>query len=490
MTMIVLTALACTLRLLGSPSYGSLASSAGLRDHRGRIEHFSYPPEDVPGPKPLSAWVKQYERAKSQGLIPSIRPSVLNNGEPEYPSYSQSTISNPKNICSWTVSGCYSPDDIVTAPHGAMGISFDDGPQKPTAELLSFLKRNNQSATHFMIGSRIHERPRLLLKTVNKNHDHIAVHTWSRESLHLAVLIPHQHKRSISLKHLTDACEHSITNQTRPRCETDMTTMTDKQVLGEIGWTMQIIYDLTGLVPAFWRPPYGLSHPNSNFFMVGDVDNRVRAISRHVFGLKTVMWSTDPNDWCLSDQSSPGSDCTPGSGPQNIHQLIHDLKHRIHHGVSGSRFPKHGIISLEHELSFRTVESFIKTYPLAKSLGWNTRPIPDLFGLKWYQQPVHNSNRTGILPQLNQSPYINHTALNNITNLLQGDVLAHRNESAAVNHSHQINSSLAIIPAKNDGYRLHSSRILVSLSSFISFPLVYIFPLHLDILTSLHSLVW
>jgi peptidoglycan/xylan/chitin deacetylase (PgdA/CDA1 family) len=36
-----------------------------------------------------------------------------------------------------------------------------------------------------------------------------------------------------------------------------MTTMTDEQILGEIGWTMQIINDLTGLVPAFWRPPYG-----------------------------------------------------------------------------------------------------------------------------------------------------------------------------------------------------------------------------------------
>jgi hypothetical protein len=61
-------------------------------------------------------------------------------------------------------------------------------------------------------------------------------------------------------------------------------------------------------------------------------------------------------------------------------QLIHDLKHRIRHGVSGRRFPKHGIISLEHELSSRTVESFMKTYPLAKSLGWDTRSIPDLFG--------------------------------------------------------------------------------------------------------------
>jgi len=439
MTMIALAALACTPILLGSPSFGSLASSVELRDHRGRIEHFSYPPEDVPGPKPLSAWVKRYKRAKSQGLIPAIRPSVLNNGEPDYPFYSQSTVSNPKKVCSWTVSKCHSPHDIVTAPHGAMGISFDDGPQRPTSELLSFLKRNNQSATHFMIGSRIHERPRLLLETVNKNHDHIAVHTWSH---------PY------------------------------MTTMTDRQVLGEIGWTMQIIYDLTGLVPAFWRPPYG------------DVDNRVRAITRHVFGLKTVMWSTDPNDWCLSDQSSPGSDCTPGSGPQNIHQLIRDLKHRIHHGVSGSRFPKHGIISLEHELSFRTVKSFIKTYPLAKSLGWNTRPIPDLFGLKWYQLPVHNITRAGILPQLHQSPYQDHPALNNITNSVQRDVLAHTKEPAAANHSYPINSSLARVPAKNDGYRLHSSRILISLCSFISFPLVYIFPLHLDILTSLDSFVW
>jgi peptidoglycan/xylan/chitin deacetylase (PgdA/CDA1 family) len=48
------------------------------------------------------------------------------------------------------------------------------------------------------------------------------------------------------------------------RCDADMTTMTDEQVLGEIGWTMQIINDLTGLVPAFWRPPYGISCSDLN----------------------------------------------------------------------------------------------------------------------------------------------------------------------------------------------------------------------------------
>lgn len=41
-----------------------------------------------------------------------------------------------------------------------------------------------------------------------------------------------------------------------------MTTLTDMQILGELGWTSQIIFDLSGLIPRYWRPSYG------------DVDNR------------------------------------------------------------------------------------------------------------------------------------------------------------------------------------------------------------------------
>lgn len=48
-----------------------------------------------------------------------------------------------------------------------------------------------------------------------------------------------------------------------------MTTLSNEQVVAEIGWTMQIIHDSTGgRLPRFWRPPYG------------DSDNRVRAICR------------------------------------------------------------------------------------------------------------------------------------------------------------------------------------------------------------------
>lgn len=60
--------------------------------------------------------------------------------------------------------------------------------------------------------------------------DHLAVHTWS-----------HSH----------------------------MTTRSDHDILGELGWTMQIISDLSDgrTLPKYWRPPFG------------DVDDRVRAIA-------------------------------------------------------------------------------------------------------------------------------------------------------------------------------------------------------------------
>jgi hypothetical protein len=45
---------------------------------------------------------------------------------------------------------------------------------------------------------------------------------------------------------------------------------------------MQLIHNSTGgRVPKYWRPPYG------------DSDNRVRAIAREVFGLKTILWNQE-----------------------------------------------------------------------------------------------------------------------------------------------------------------------------------------------------
>ena len=61
-----------------------------------------------------------------------------------------------------------------------------------------------------------------------------------------------------------------------------MTTLSNEQVLGELGWTMELIHNSTGgRLPKYWRPPFG------------DSDERVRAIAKEIFGLRTVIWNQE-----------------------------------------------------------------------------------------------------------------------------------------------------------------------------------------------------
>lgn len=61
-----------------------------------------------------------------------------------------------------------------------------------------------------------------------------------------------------------------------------MTTKSNEEVVAELGWTMWLVHNSTGgLLPRFWRPPYG------------DCDKRVGAIAKEVFGLTTVIWNQE-----------------------------------------------------------------------------------------------------------------------------------------------------------------------------------------------------
>ena len=109
--------------------------------------------------------------------------------------------------------------------------------------LYTYLQQQNQKATHFMIGSNILANWQTFLTAYQTLGDDIAVHTW-----------------------------------THPY----MTTQSNEQLLGELGWTMQIIHDMTGgKLPAYWRPPYG------------DIDTRVDAIAQHVFGMTAIVWNQE-----------------------------------------------------------------------------------------------------------------------------------------------------------------------------------------------------
>ena len=125
---------------------------------------------------------------------------------------------------------------------------------------------------------------------------------------------------------------------------------------------MQIIADLNGgRLPKYWRPPYG------------DVDNRVRAIAKGVFGLETVPWNNDSGDWAIS---------TGTYSKAQVDGMMHGW-------ITGSKSP--GLNILEHELNDKTVGVFMDAYPQMASNGWNVTNVADAWGMGWYQNSDSNT---------------------------------------------------------------------------------------------------
>jgi len=153
--------------------------------------------------------------------------------------------------CWWTCGGCSRETDITTCPDKATwGLSFDDGPSPYTPDLLNYLDAANIKSTFFVVGSRALSRPQILQAEYMGGHQ-LSVHTWSHPTL---------------------------------------TTLSNEQIIAELGWTKKVIKDITGVTPNTMRPPYG------------DIDDRVRAISM-AMGLTPIIWTSanggsfDTNDW-------------------------------------------------------------------------------------------------------------------------------------------------------------------------------------------------
>lgn len=69
-----------------------------------------------------------------------------------------------------------------------------------------------------------------------------------------------------------------------------LTTLSNEEVIAELGWTREAIRQITGVSPNTMRPPYG------------DIDDRVRAICQ-AMGMTPIIWTSvngqdfDTNDW-------------------------------------------------------------------------------------------------------------------------------------------------------------------------------------------------
>ncbi|RXW25255.1 hypothetical protein EST38_g625 [Candolleomyces aberdarensis] len=278
-------------------------------------------PRGVPDSSQLpQAWVAALNAAVAAGDIPDI-PQTTNTPQtnPVYPAGV-----NPVSIevCSATYK-CRNPEDLWDAPDGVFASSFDDGPYPATAQLVDFLTSNDVKTTHFMIGINILNYPALFLQAFDAGGD-IAVHTYN---------------------HLY------------------MTTLSNLDIVAQLGWTMQIIHESTGgRIPRYWRPPYG------------DSDNRVRAIAKEVFGMETVIWNQDTSDWNLAAGSTT---------QETIHQQMTQW-------LAGPKSP--GLMILEHEINEQTVGAFIAAFPLIAQNGWRFESLASAYGVGAYQNAASSTS--------------------------------------------------------------------------------------------------
>ena len=136
--------------------------------------------------------------------------------------------------------------------HGNTGLpevalTFDDGPNPAnTPQLLAILKKYHVQATFFDVGRLVKLYPYLARQEIADGHI-IGNHTWSHA--YLPALTPDMMRKQIAK-------------------------------------TSDIIQQVTGIRPIFFRPPYGAVSAN-----VLTIINE--------FGLTTVIWNNDAQDWSI-----------------------------------------------------------------------------------------------------------------------------------------------------------------------------------------------
>lgn len=167
--------------------------------------------------------------------------------QPDYPlnylDYSQYV--NPDLISEEFVTT--SEESAFVPKNKQIALTFDDGPgEKTTPELLKLLKKHKVPATFFMLGQQVEKFPGIV-KQISEGGHELANHSYNHPNL---------------------------------------VTLSREEVRQQINKTQSAIYQASGVLPKYVRPPYG------SF-------NYETAIS---IGLPIINWSVDSLDWKSKDE--------------------------------------------------------------------------------------------------------------------------------------------------------------------------------------------
>ncbi len=126
-----------------------------------------------------------------------------------------------------------------------LALTYDDGPNDPdTLRLLDVLARHEVKATFFVLGKFVQQKPEIVRALASSGHT-IGNHSWDHPRLIFA---------------------------------------SNAELRSQIERTRKAIFDVCGVTPTLFRPPYGGRRP-------GTLD-AVRAL-----GLEPVMWNVTCYDW-------------------------------------------------------------------------------------------------------------------------------------------------------------------------------------------------
>jgi peptidoglycan/xylan/chitin deacetylase (PgdA/CDA1 family) len=180
---------------------------------------------------------------------------------------------------------------------GTVAITFDDGPNIYTGQVLDRLAEYGFKATFFICGDNGHGAidadPRWVdvIKRMDAEGHHVASHTWA----------------------------HS-----------DLSTITDDQRYDEMVKTEMAIRNILGKYPTYMRPPYSSCNDACQTVM----KNLGYVIS--YYDLDTQDWAHQDNIQEAKDIFKSGMDGTEG-GPQSGHRIV--LAHDIHEQTASSLVP-------------------------------------------------------------------------------------------------------------------------------------------------------
>lgn len=174
-----------------------------------------------------------------------------------------------------------------------VALTFDDGPNRSTEDVLRILDRYRIRATFFLIGSQVNRHSDMVARMVRAGHE-VGNHTFA----------------------------HSYTSET-----------TVEEMERDIYLAEKAIVEASGRLPLYFRPPGGV------------VNDRVKKASGRM-GYSIMLWDVDSRDWALRGESSrivenvlqqvrPGSVILLHDLPQTVEALpaiiegLHNLGYTI-----------------------------------------------------------------------------------------------------------------------------------------------------------------